>query len=91
MTSKQFTTDAIIEQAVTSWLQTLVTDIFHAVVYALEQHWHKCLNANSDYYISYPHAMCTSKSEHETLQETVDNHIFLKSSVDEEKVNLFSH
>ena len=32
MAGKQFATDAIMKQAVTSWLQTLVTDLFHARV-----------------------------------------------------------
>jgi len=32
MAGKQFATNVIMKQAVTSWLQTLVTDLFHGGV-----------------------------------------------------------
>jgi hypothetical protein len=47
--STWFTVVANRKQLVTSWLQTLDTDIFCAMIKTLLPQWDKCLNLNSDF------------------------------------------
>lgn len=49
LASKQFATDTSMQQAVSSWLQTLDTNIFYARIQALVSRWNKCLHVNNDY------------------------------------------
>jgi hypothetical protein len=46
---KRFSAEADVEQAVTSWLQTLDTDLFYAELELLVPRRKKCLNINGDY------------------------------------------
>lgn len=47
--STWFTVVADRKQLVTSWLQTLDTDIFCAMIQTLLPQWNKCLNLSSDF------------------------------------------
>jgi hypothetical protein len=46
---KQFTKDATMKVAVTSWLQILDTDFFYARIQTLVPMWEKYFNVNGDY------------------------------------------
>lgn len=46
---RRFATDAKVKQVVTSWLQSLDTDLFYDGIQALMPRWDKCLNVNGDY------------------------------------------
>jgi hypothetical protein len=46
---KRFATHADLKQPLTSWLQTLHTDSFHAGSQPLVKWWNKSLNANDEY------------------------------------------
>jgi len=69
---KRFVAEADVEQAVTSWLQILDTDLFYAELEPLVPRREECLNINGDYVEvwcgpSATHVPCIPRSRNEVL------------------------